>query len=144
MIRFANNSVTVVNQVEEAELTVYLAKDSRRALASTSNLQTASVKKFVTDLYASMQGLPKSEYVPLPDTPSKFSPTKGGVDKKLVDAGEELPGREEGHRRFAEGGRKEVGRRDRRWQGGVRHTYLGRDCGVGREECDHTKHTKFR
>ena len=33
MIRFANNSVSVVNWVEEAELTVYLAMGGRRAIA---------------------------------------------------------------------------------------------------------------
>ena len=60
MIRFANNSVSVVNRVEEAELTVYLAKGGRRAIASTSNLEPAAVKRFVADLHASLMGLPKS------------------------------------------------------------------------------------
>ncbi|MBI3841111.1 MAG: TldD/PmbA family protein [Thaumarchaeota archaeon] len=91
MIRFANSTVTVVNHVEEAELTVYLAKNRRRAIASTSNLESASIRKFVRDLFDSMKGLPVSEYVPLPDKAQKFSPSKVSYDKKLDDVGEVLP-----------------------------------------------------
>jgi PmbA protein len=91
MIRFANNSVSVVNRVEEAELTVYIAKDKRRAIASTSNLETSAVRKFVGDLFTSMKGLPKSEYVPLPDKASKFAPSKLSYDKKLEDVDAHLP-----------------------------------------------------
>jgi PmbA protein len=91
MIRFANSSVTTANQVEEAELMVYLAKDKKRAIASTSNLNSASVKRFVRDLFDSLKGLPESEYVPLPDKASKFSPSTIGFDGKLVEVGEELP-----------------------------------------------------
>jgi PmbA protein len=92
MIRFANNSVTVVNRVEEAELTVYLAKDSRRAIASTSNLERASVKRFVGDLYASLKDLTPSEHVPLPRKGSRFRLGAARVDKKLAEVEEELPG----------------------------------------------------
>ena len=92
MIRFANNSVTVVNRVEEAELTVYLAKDRRRAIASTSNLELVAVKKFVKDLFSSMKGLPESAYVPLPERAVKHLPSRFGYDKKLVDVDEDLPG----------------------------------------------------
>jgi PmbA protein len=92
MIRFANNSVSVVNRVEEAELTVYLAKDGRRAIASTSNLEPAAVKRFVTDLFGSLKGLPKSEYVPLPEKAVKYSPSKLGYDSKLQDVDAVLPG----------------------------------------------------
>jgi PmbA protein len=91
MIRFANNSVTVVTQVEEAELTVYLAKDRRRAIASTSNLEQASVKRFVNDLYSSMKGLPESEYVPLPDKATRHVPSPISYDKRLEEVGDELP-----------------------------------------------------
>ena len=92
MIRFANDSVSVVNRVEEAELTVYLAKDRRRAIASTSNLSSAAVKKFVRDLFASMKGLPESEYVPLPSKGAKFSRGRDRYDRKLEDVDDELPG----------------------------------------------------
>lgn len=92
MIRFANNSVSVVNRVEEAELSVYLAKDRRRAIASTSNLSASAVKKFVKDLYSSMKGLPESEYVPLPDGARRYRPSRYGYDRKLEDLDDELPG----------------------------------------------------
>ena len=91
MIRFANNSVTVANRVEESELTVYLAKSSRRALASTSNLQSAAVKEFVRDLFSSLEGLPESDSVPLPDKPARYTPSKAGYDRRLESLEGELP-----------------------------------------------------
>jgi PmbA protein len=91
MIRFANNSVTVVNQVSEAELTVYLAKSKRRAIASTSNLEASSVKKFVRDLFSSLKGLPQSDYVPLPAKSLKFRPSRTSFDKRVAEIGDELP-----------------------------------------------------
>ncbi|MDG6947489.1 MAG: TldD/PmbA family protein [Nitrososphaerota archaeon] len=90
MVRFADNSATVANRVDETELTVYLAKAGRRAIASTSNLSPAAVRGFVKDLYASMRGLPEAEYAPLPDAGARFSQS-GGVDRKLEDAEEMLP-----------------------------------------------------
>ena len=91
MIRFANNSVTVVNQVEEAEMMVYLAKDKRRAIASTSNLEHSNIRRFVTDLFASLKGLPPAEYVALPDKARKYSPDASGFDRRIDRAGSELP-----------------------------------------------------
>ena len=91
MIRFANNSVSVVNRVEEAELSVYLAKDKRRAIASTSNLRAVAVKKFVRDLFASMKGIPLSEYAPLPDKKTRYSPSRFGFDRRLEDVDDNLP-----------------------------------------------------
>lgn len=91
MIRFANNSVSVVNKVVEAELTVYLAKDKRRGIASTSNLDPSAVKKFVGYLFLSLKGLPKSEYVPLPEKANKFTPSKASYDRRLEDVDSRLP-----------------------------------------------------
>jgi PmbA protein len=90
MLRFANNSATVVDRVDETGLTVYLAKRGRRAIASTSNPEEAKVKKFVTDLFDSMKGLPKSDYVPLPDKAVKYRPLPQRYDKKIAGIGEEL------------------------------------------------------
>ena len=91
MIRFANNSVTTVNYLNETELTVYLAKDKRRAIASTSNMEPESVRKFVQDLYGTAKGLPEAEYVPLPRKATKHSPSPLGYDKSMEGAGDELP-----------------------------------------------------
>ncbi|HME18846.1 MAG TPA: DNA gyrase modulator, partial [Nitrososphaerales archaeon] len=90
MIRFANNSVTVVKQIEETLLEVYLAKGNRRAVASTSNVEGASVEKFVSDLYKLLQGLPKGDYVPLPEKATTFRQSST-LDKGLEDIGEKLP-----------------------------------------------------
>ncbi|MDG6936953.1 MAG: TldD/PmbA family protein [Nitrososphaerota archaeon] len=90
MVRFADNSATVANRVDEAELTVYLAKAGRRAIASTSNLSQAAVEGFVKDLHASMKGLPQGEYAPLPDGAAKYSQS-GRFDRKVADAEEKLP-----------------------------------------------------
>lgn len=111
MIRFANNSVSVVNRVEEAELTVYLAKDRRRAIASTSNLEPAAVKKFVRELFSSMKGLPESEYVPLPERATKYSPSRFGFDRRLENVDEALPGmaRAAIESSAAEGGKRSAG-----------------------------------
>jgi PmbA protein len=92
MIRFANNSVSVVNRMEEAELTVYLAKNRRRAIASTSNLGTSAVMRFVGDLFASMKGLPESEYQPLPSRAVRHPPSSSGYDRRLERMDEALPG----------------------------------------------------
>ena len=90
MIRFANNSVTVANRVQETELVVYLARDRRKAIASTSDLGPDSVKRFVRDLSASLKGLPESEYVPL-KSKTKFAPSRLGYDPRLEDVDQELP-----------------------------------------------------
>lgn len=91
MIRFANNSVTVVDRVNESELMVYLAKNGRRAIASTSNLREPNVKRFVGELYASLKGLPKSSYVPLPDKARKFTPNRAAFDRRIAEIGQDLP-----------------------------------------------------
>ncbi len=91
MIRFANNSVTTINYLDETELTVYLAKDKKRTIASTSDMGAESVKKFVKDLFDTAKGLSPSEYVPLPTKATKHAPSPLGYDKRLEDAGEELP-----------------------------------------------------
>lgn len=111
MIRFANNSVSVVNRVEEAELTVYLAKGERKAIASTSNLESGAVRRFVADLYGSLKGLPKSEYAPLPGRAVKYAPSRLGYDQKLEDLDNKLPGLAEQaiEASLAAGGRRAAG-----------------------------------
>jgi PmbA protein len=91
MIRFANNSVSVVNRIEEADLTVYLARNRRRAIASTSNLESSAVKRFVRELFTSMKGLPEADYQPLPSKAVHYAPSRQGYDKKLEDVDGQLP-----------------------------------------------------
>lgn len=90
IVRFANNSVTLVNQTEETELMVYLARDKRRIIAGTSDPEEANVKRFVTDLHTSLKGVPRADYSPLPDERRSYrSATR--VDRKIANVEEQLP-----------------------------------------------------
>jgi PmbA protein len=91
LLRFANNSVTVANQVEETELVVYLSQEKRSAIASTSNPENAAVRVFVGELFDSLKGLPESDLAPLPARAAKYRPTAGSYDERIVKAGEALP-----------------------------------------------------
>ncbi len=92
MIRFANNSLTVVKEIEETELFVYLAKDKRRIVASTSNPLEDNVKSFVKKLSDSLKGLtPQPDYASLPSRTHKYSLRNGSYDKKLDTVGPALP-----------------------------------------------------
>jgi PmbA protein len=92
MVRFANNSVTVANRIDETELMVYLVKDKRRAIANTSNLQDSNVTRFVKELFVSLKGLPAEDFQPLPTKGAKYGVTSAGYDRKIEAAGEEIPG----------------------------------------------------
>ncbi|MDG6898759.1 MAG: TldD/PmbA family protein [Nitrososphaerota archaeon] len=91
MLRFANNSATVIEQIDETELTVYLAKGGRRAIASTSNPQESSVRRFVSELFSSLKHLPVSDYASLPSRAIKYSPKREMYDGKIATLGEQLP-----------------------------------------------------
>jgi PmbA protein len=91
MVRFADNSATVIKRIDETELVVYLAKNGRRAIAATSNPQETSVKRFVADLFTSMKHLPASDYAALPDKPMKYKPSSGTYDRRIGALGEQLP-----------------------------------------------------
>jgi PmbA protein len=90
MVRFANNSVTVSKTVEETELTVYIAKEGRRAIASTSNPSEGSVRSFVLDLFSSLKGLQRTDYAHLPERGSRFRASGESYDRKIAGAGGEL------------------------------------------------------
>jgi PmbA protein len=92
MIRFANNSLTVVKEIDETELSVYLAKDRKRIVASTSNPLEANVKSFVGKLFESLKGLtPQPDYAPLPTRSHRYPPRNGSYDKKLDTVESALP-----------------------------------------------------
>ncbi len=92
MIRFANNSLTVVKEIDETELFVYLAKDKKRIVASTSNPLEANVKSFVGNLFESLKGLtPQPDFAPLPSKIHRYPRRNGSYDKKLDMAQSSLP-----------------------------------------------------
>ncbi len=91
MMRFANDSATVVKEIQETQLVVYLAKEGRRTIASTSNTEPASVKRFVGEVFASMKGSRPSEYGRLSGPARNFGHSSRGYDKKIKELGRELP-----------------------------------------------------
>jgi PmbA protein len=93
MIRFANNSLTVVSEIDETELFVYLAKDKKRMVASTSNPLEANVRSFVGKMFESLKGLtPQPDYAPLPSRSYRFQSRNGSYDRKLDSAEYAIPG----------------------------------------------------
>jgi PmbA protein len=85
-VRFSNNTVTLVNNVQNVILEIYLAKDKKRILGATYNPSEGGVKKFMGNLLASCLLLPESEeYVPLPSGPFKYQ-GRGNFDAKIEDA----------------------------------------------------------
>lgn len=91
IIRFANNSLTVVKNVSETELFVYLAKDKRRIIASTSNPEEANVREFVRNLCASLSHLSQNDYGELPKESYRYKISPASYDKKIEECGDKLP-----------------------------------------------------
>ncbi|MEM4311703.1 MAG: TldD/PmbA family protein [Nitrososphaerales archaeon] len=92
MVRFSNNSITVTKKNENFEVFIYLSKDKKRFLGSTSNLKEESLKNFIDKLIKACESSKESEdYTPLEKAPLPFSEhynfderiAKGYVD--LVD-----------------------------------------------------------
>jgi PmbA protein len=84
MIRFANNSLTVANRINETELSVYLAKNKKRIVGSSSNPDPSSVKKFVENLFKPLPDLPSEpNYSPLPEMSYRYKPNTNGYDKRI-------------------------------------------------------------
>jgi len=86
MASFANSSVTVTKNVNESGQMVYLAKDGRRIIGSSSNPEKSSLERFIGLLYKSMMSLPRdARYVPLPSRGRGYRP-RPGHDKRLEKA----------------------------------------------------------
>jgi len=87
MARFANDSVTVMNGVDESGVSVYLSKGGRRVLGGSSNPEGGSLERFLGVLYKSLLSLPKDpKHVPLPPRAWSFSP-RPDHDKGLGSEG---------------------------------------------------------
>jgi PmbA protein len=85
-VRFSNNTITLVNNVRNVTLDVYLAKDMKRIVGSTYNPTEEGVKKFVHNLLASCEALPPSEdYTPLPQGPFRYQKS-ANFDRKVAQA----------------------------------------------------------
>jgi PmbA protein len=86
-VRFSNNAITLVNNVQELTFEIYIAKDRRRILGATFNPSEEGIKKFVGNLLAACRALPESEdYTPLPTGPFKYRSNGANYDSKVQDA----------------------------------------------------------
>ncbi len=86
-VRFANNSITLVNSVRDLTLDVYLAVSKKRILGSTYNPTEKGMARFLENLVQSCRSLPESkDYVPLPEGPFSYSPGHANNDPRVEDA----------------------------------------------------------
>jgi PmbA protein len=85
-VRFANGSITLVNNVQNITVDLYIAKNERRIVGQSYNPTSTGIKRFVENLVRSCDSLPKSEdYVPLPKGPFSYQ-GQANYDPKVVDA----------------------------------------------------------
>jgi PmbA protein len=85
-VRFSNNTITLVNNVRNVTLEVYVSKDKKKILGATYNPSEEGIKRFVRNLVASSNALPESEdYVPLPQGPFHYH-GEANFDPKVADA----------------------------------------------------------
>ena len=85
-VRFANNEITLVNNVRDITFDVYLAKGRKRIVGSSFNPSHEGVKRFIANLVRSCEALPESEdYVPLPPGPFSYR-DHSNYDSRVEDA----------------------------------------------------------
>ncbi len=88
LIRFSNNSITVSKNIKNLELFLYLAKDKKRIMGSSSNPNIEEIKKFTSNLIKACEALsPSPDYTPLPRIETQYL-SHGFYDQKL--AGDEI------------------------------------------------------
>jgi len=86
-VRFANNSITLVNSVRNLTLDVYAAISKKRILGSTYNPTEKGMRHFLENLVQSCRALPESkDYVPLPEGPFSYSPDNANYDPGIENA----------------------------------------------------------
>ncbi|MCP8308141.1 MAG: TldD/PmbA family protein [archaeon] len=84
LIRFSNNSITVNKNIKNLELFLYLAKDKKRIMGSTSNPSIKEIKEFTLNLIKACEELsPSPDYTPLPKIETRYL-LHGIYDEKLV------------------------------------------------------------
>ncbi|MDA4111997.1 MAG: TldD/PmbA family protein [Thaumarchaeota archaeon] len=85
-VRFANNDITLVNNVRNITLEVYLSKGKKRIVGSSFNPTEDGIKRFLGNLVRSCEALPVSEdYVPLPVGPFRYK-SHANFDPNVEDA----------------------------------------------------------
>lgn len=85
-VRFANNTITLVNNVRNLTLEIYVSKDKKRIVGASYNPTKPGIENFVRKLVKSCESLPPSEdYVPLPKGPFSYR-GQANFDPKVEDA----------------------------------------------------------
>lgn len=73
-VRFSQNSITISNSIRDTNVMVSLGSKKRQAIGSTSNPTPAALKRFLSQLYASIKYVPESpDYPDLPKGPLRYS-----------------------------------------------------------------------
>ena len=90
MVRIANSSVSIVKRMMNVDLYLYLTRNRKRIVGSTSNPNPDAVKKFVSSLFKACGTLTVSrQYAPLPDGPFKYR-KRSQYDSRIASRGEKL------------------------------------------------------
>jgi PmbA protein len=89
MLRFSNNSVTVIDTLKEAAVFIYMAKEEKKVIGATSTVNESDLDNFVDRLFSSIKFTEKSvDYVPLPKIRSNPSPRN--YDSRIEKLGEKI------------------------------------------------------
>jgi PmbA protein len=86
-VRFANNSIMLVNSVRDLTLDVYLTISKKRILGSTYNPTEKGMARFLENLVQACLSLPESkDYIALPEGPFSYKPAHANYDPGVADA----------------------------------------------------------
>lgn len=86
MIRFSNNSVTVVKSVNNRSVSAYITKNRRRIMGATSNLNPKSLHRFAKTLVQACSSLDASpHHIGIPKGPFHYS-RHTNFDKSIDDS----------------------------------------------------------
>ncbi|MDG6908523.1 MAG: TldD/PmbA family protein [Nitrososphaerota archaeon] len=85
-VRFANNNITLVNNVRNLSVDVYIAREHKRVIGTTYNPTDNGLKIFIEHLIKSCDALPPSkDYVGLPEG-SLENKGHSNFDSRVVDS----------------------------------------------------------
>ncbi|MEM3826888.1 MAG: TldD/PmbA family protein [Nitrososphaeria archaeon] len=88
MARFSNNSITVIDTLDEVAVFLYMIKDGKKVVGTTYSVGKEELDKFVERLFLSMQFVEKSsDTVPLPKNGFKYL-GKNDYDDRIEKLGE--------------------------------------------------------
>lgn len=87
MVRFSNNSITVINSWQTETPTIYLTSDGKRAACRIEEQNGEVISKIIKELVDSMRATPRGDVdFELPRGPFEYSVIEGIYDKRLVES----------------------------------------------------------